>query len=484
MDVESLFGICDSFSKTLRETGADDEVVAEGRSTLYRLRRLTTSLPLAFDDPAMHISEISQDLERMLTNPNYGQTRHHISQSIHVCQSLLSNTENPLEPALRKLALDHAIVVTKDAHMSVAVSEWLDQEFSTSLMRCIAIGELKNITEATRLIYLCSPTYASWKPLGPDWRFARDPRAFESHFIMYPFGQTHIRIQGILPDGKPLRNISSHIPLTVPEFHAVADTQTEWSIEERHISPRNTSATDELVPARYLRLAGNHYTLLDASTDSSVFTVTADASGKLDVQRESIDDLETDRYIVLRVEGTESDFIQQEADRLGAGIHRESQRKWQLALQQARIRDGSLSRVRDRLKDEFGLETTGLADWLNNPRRIGPGNESDFMKLCSYLGLENESTAMWNDLTRIRGYHLQAGTRAAKALRALLEKRDADDPALRDPGFLTIDRGDQGAIGVYRILQIGNEHLVDHSRVGTVEKVTTPNPTTSPEESE
>ena len=159
---------------------------------------------------------------------------------------------------------------------------------------------------------------------------------------------------------------------------------------------------------------------------------------------------------------------------MGAAKHRVSQKRWQVALGQARIREGSLTRIDERLRLEHDLHTTGLADWLTNPKRIGPGSESDFVKLCEYLGLEAECDRLWNDLEKIRSYHLTAGSRAARALRGLLEKHNANDPNLQDPGYIIIDRIEQGLgqIGVYRILQIGEEYKVDSSRVEAPELTT------------
>jgi hypothetical protein len=211
--------------------------------------------------------------------------------------------------------------------------------------------------------------------------------------------------------------------------------------------------------------------LIDAQPETKVFVVTADSLGKLDVQREMSSMLEVGSYVVLRVEGAESDFIHREADRLGAGNLRASQRRWQSELRSAKAREGSLTRVRERLKNEFDLDNYGLADWLNNPRRIGPGSKADFVKLCAYLGLAGECEALWSDLERIRGYHLQAGARAAKTLRKLLEKLDANEPELSNPGFMTVDGGDLGAIGVYRVLALGKTSPVDVWRIETVEKV-------------
>ena len=471
-DVELLFGICKDFSKTLRLNGADEDTISEGRSQLYRLRRLATGLPLSFGDAGMHVKEIHDALTLMSHHPNYGAAKPHLTQAIAVCESLLAVPSNPIDKALRDLAETGALVLTKDAHMSSVLQHWLKTELSSPPMKATTIGDLRNIEEATKLIYLCSPTYASWKPNGPDWRFVRDPRAMESHFIMYPFGEMEILIPGLLPGGAPQRKISSHVPLQVPYFDSIADTETEWSVEERRVVDRNVSAQDERIPARYVRLAGNLCTFLDPQPDTKVFTVTADSNGKLDVQRETVSQLDAGSFIVLRVEGTTDDFIEQEANRLGAEKLRSSQRRWQNALKEARAKDGSLTRVRERLENEFNLVHTGLADWINTPRRIGPGSEADFVKLCAYLGIEDECQTIWTHLEQIRSFHLQAGVQAPKTLRKLLEKRDASDPELRKSGFFTIAYEDgQGAIGVYRILQIGEIAPVDAWRIETVEKV-------------
>lgn len=472
-EVELLFGICQDFSRTLRANGADTDTIVEGKRQLFRLRRLATGLPLTFNDSEMHIEEIRNALEKFSMHPNYGAAKQHLTQAINVCEALQNHPSNPIDKSLRGLAETGALVLTKDAHTSSVLKNWLKTELPSFPMKAVAIGELKDIEEASKLIYICSPTFASFKQAGPpDWRFARDPRAMESHFIMYPFGETEISIPGLLDDSSPQRKISSHVPLEVPYFDSIADTETEWTVEEGQVAGRNVSAQDELVSARYVRLAGNQNTFLETDPDSKVFTVTADSNGKLDVQRELVSELEAGAFIVLRVAGTTEDFIEQEANRLGADELRNSQRRWQDSLKEARKRDGSLTRVRERLKNEFNLVTTGLADWINNPRRIGPGSESDFMKLCAYLGIQDECHTIWDHLEKIRRFHLQAGAGAAKTLRKLLEKRDASDPELHDPGFFTItDENGKGSIGVYGILQIGKIYDVDAWRIETVEKV-------------
>lgn len=469
--VETLFGICKDFTGALRNGGADDSTISEGRSQLFRFRRLAIGLPLAFDQLPMRVVEIRDALRQMLKDPNYGSVTVHLRQAIEVAESLLVTPTNSIDATLRSLSCPGAVVVTKDSHMSAVVVSWLKSELNSLQMTASSVKELRNIAEASKLIYLGDPLTMARNFVGEDWRFVRDPRAFESHFIMYPFGQTTLRVPGLLPGSPARREISSTVPLQVPYFDSTADIETEWSVEERQMVDRNVSGDDELVLARYVRLAGDQCTFLDAQPETKVFTVTADSQGKLDVLRESAHVLEAGSYIVLRVEGAESDFIQQEADRLGARNLRSSQRCWQIALKEARQREGSLARMRDRLKTEHKLETTGLADWLNNPRRIGPGSEADFVKLCTYLGISDECRALWVDLQKIRGFHLTAGARAPKVLRSLLEMRDATDPELRDPGFFTIERGDQGAIGIYRILHMGENRRVDAWRIGGVEKV-------------
>jgi len=472
--VESLFGICKDFSKTLRASGADETTIIDGRTQLYRLRRLVTGLPLAFDDPEMRIAEIQDALKRMSDHPNYGAVVQHLSQAVDICKSLLDQPSNPIADSLHVLAGTNTLVLTKDFHMSSILGQWLHTNFSSFHIRAATIGDLRNIEEVGKLVYLCSPTYASWKPDGPDWRFVRDPRAMESHFVMYPFGETEISVPGLLAGYPPRRNISSHVPLQVPYFDSIADNETEWSVEERRLDDQGQIHRDELVPARYVRLSGNYFTYLSEESESKVFIVTADTNNKLDVQRETVKDLEVGAFIVLRVEGTTDDFIEQEANRLGAAKYRSSQRRWQNALKESRAREGSLMKVRERLENEFGLVTTGLVDWVTNTRRIGPHSESDFKKLCDYLGIKEDGPKIWEHLNIIRSFHLRAGAGAAKYLRKLLENRDANDPELRESGFFTIkDEGGKGTIGVYRILHIGNLHDVDPRNIETVEKIKT-----------
>lgn len=470
--IESLFGICKDFARTLLDNGIDPTVIKVGRSELYRLRRLTTSLAMPFDHTDMHIREIRERLGRLAQDVNYAATKKHLETAMAVCDGVLAVPSNPLEPRLTELVKSGAVVVTKDQSMRDSLTRWVSRTYTSVHLQVMSIGDLRNLEGASRLIYLMSPTYASWKPEVPEWRFARDPKAMESHFIMYPFGEMEIEIPGLIPDSPSRRRISSRVPLQVPYFDATVDTETEWTVDERKAAGSNTGELDELVPGKYVRLAGGFSTFLEADKEATVFTVTKDSSGKLDVLKESVHALEADRFVVLRVEGTESDFIQDEADRLGAAPFRKSQRRWQEALREARRREGSLTRMRERIKMNHNLDNTGLVDWLTNPRRIGPGNFSDFEKLCAYLQLTGECKNLWEDLLKIRGHHLQAGAGAARTLRSLLETRHMNDPALRNPGFLIIDRVAEGLgkIGLYRILQIGKVHPVDACRINAIEK--------------
>ena len=470
--IESLFGICKDFSGTLAANGLDPEVIKVGRSELFRLRRLTTSLAMPFDHPEMHITEIRDRLGRLAQDVNYAATKKHLETAISVCGGILANSSNPLEPKLTELVTSGAVVVTKDQPMRESLQMWLSKQYPSVPLQAAAIGDLRLLDGAERLIYLMSPTYASWRPSAPEWRFARDPKAMESHFIMYPFGEMDTAVPGLLPDGPPRRQISSKVPLKLPYFDATVDAETEWTVEERKAAGSNTGDQDERVPGKYVRLAGGYSTFLETDRQATVFTVTKDASGKLDVLKEFVHTLEADRFVVLRVEGTESDFIQEEADRLGAVPYRKSQLRWQEALKRARQSEGSLWRMRERLKANHSLDNTGLLDWLTNPRRIGPGDFEDFEKLCAYLQLTDECATLWHDLQEIRRYHLQAGARAARTLRGLLETRNMSDPALQKHGLLIIDRRKEGLgrIGVYRILQIGEVHLVDAWRINAIEK--------------
>ena len=479
-EIEVLFGICEEFGKTMFRGGATKETIKEAKDPLFRLRRLTTSLPFHFGHPLMNLVEIRDELKRFESNVNYASGKPHLSRAIQVCENLLIDTSNPIAPTLKTLLMPGTIVVTKSEDLSERVAEFLKFEFPNYLIKSISIGGLKTLDEAKNLVYLCSPTWASYRFRdAPDWRFARDPRALISHFIMYPFGETEISVPGLLsnltPGGHTRRKITSQTPLIMPHFDVESDAENEWTSEERIIAKRNKGPRDELVSARYLKLAGGYSTFLDTTPGSKIFIVITDSEGKLDVIREEVKDLEANRYIVLKVDrNSKSDFIQEEADRLGAAKHRVSQKRWQVALGQARIREGSATRIDERLRLEHDLHTTGLADWLTNPKRIGPGSESDFVKLCEYLGLEAECDRLWNDLEKIRSYHLTAGSRAARALRGLLEKHNANDPNLQNPGYIIIDRIEQGLgqIGVYRILQVGDEYKVDSSRVEAPELTT------------
>lgn len=471
--IESLYGVCNDFASNLADNGLDPEIIKVGRSELYRLRRLTTCLPMPYTHPDLHIVEIRDRLNRLSNDVNYASAKRHLVTAIDVCEKILADPSNPLEQELSRLLSDGTVVVTKDQPMRDSLMRWVSDSYSALRIQVMSLGDIRNLTRASKIVFLLSPTYASFRFGAPDWRFARDPKAMESHFIMYPFGETEIEVPGLLPGTPPLRKISSRIPLQVPHFDKTFDSETEWTVDERKAASRNTGNLDELVPGKYVRLAGGFSTFLEADTEASVFTVTYDSTGHLDVLKEPVHSLEADRFIVLRVEGTESDFIHDEADRLGAAQFRTSQRRWQDALKLARRNEGSLTRMREHLKSNHGLDNTGLVDWLTNPRRIGPGSYSDFVKLCEYLQLSNECDTLWEELKKIRGFHLQAGASAARTLRNMLELRDMNDPELQDPGYLIIDRSADGLgkIGLYRILQIGEVHLVDALRLGAIERV-------------
>jgi hypothetical protein len=142
-EVESLFGICKDFSTTLRANGADGDTIVEGRTQLFRLRRLVTGLPLAFNDPEMHISEICDALKKLQTHPNYLAVKQHLTQAINICEVLQKQQSNPIDESLRNLAEPGALVLTKDAHTSSVLKNWLKIEFPSFPLEAVNIGELK-----------------------------------------------------------------------------------------------------------------------------------------------------------------------------------------------------------------------------------------------------------------------------------------------------------------------------------------------------
>lgn len=460
--IETLWPLCDAVRIALRDNEAEVDVVQRYKRPMFRLRRIATGLPLPFNDPALEMSVIAEELMALSKEDQGAIVKAQLQKSAQIATELGKTATNQLEIKLRELIREDSTIVIQDAYWRPVLSKWLIREFPQHANLVVTIGELNDYHSFKHLVFLGSPFYFSYRHFRDnDLRFLRDPKSLENDFITYPFGEQALKISGLVSDQSPLRTITSSEPLISTFNFDELDEESEWTSIENDVKDPGSRDEDAEVLARFYGLAGGHFIYFEDDPRTSVFVLQRDREDKLDVSRIGIRDLRTNQFVLVRTEGASSGLIVEIADELGAANLRVSQLRYKELLQRKIKESGGIRSVQKDLNDNFGLVSNNLADWAFNPRRIGPGSEANFRKLCDYLEIPNEAKKIWGHLERIRAFHIRAGSEAVKRLQEALRKIPAKDPALMGSGFITRSIKGCGEIGVYRVEHIGEPQLVN-----------------------
>ena len=223
-----------------------------------------------------------------------------------------------------------------------------------------------------------------------------------------------------------------------------------FEIEERIANRRRTrqpstptEGTDTR-RARYVRFIGDCYALLTEWSSWHVLNdliYTAQDDNPLPRTVE-VSDLAPGDFVLFRA-GGDSEFVRLIAeDRMGREEYRRIRTvsdRWKQALSRLGYAPGSVQRRLER----HGLHRTvpTIAGWMNNPDRIGPGDDTDIDVIAEAAGdsyLTSQAEEVRNAISIIRGSHQAAGRRLTQLLLGELRGRVGelgDRPVLLDLHF-------------------------------------------------
>jgi hypothetical protein len=459
--IESLWPICDDIRILLRQSEADPDITRRYKEPVFRLRRIVTGLPHHLSDEKIGLAAIAHELQLLAKEDSGLPFQRPLVNAQKVADELSSLKENPLASKLRELVRDGSTIALQDSFYRPLVLQWLSSEFPELKTNVVTFGELAEQTIFQHLVFIGSPQFVAYRYFQDnDYRFARDPKSFENDFIMYPFGDATLNIKGLIDDRNPVRVITASQPMVAPNEIEDLDGESSWTSVEKAAKSKLYEDADTEVSARFIGLAGNHHVYIEDDPQAKVFILVKDEEGKLDVGRIGIRDLKTNSYLLLRTESASSDLIVQIANELGAAKLRSSQERYKELLKQKIKELGGVVQVRKTLEKDFGLVTSRIPDWAFNERRIGPGSQDNFRKLCDFLGIQEEAAKIWKHLEKIRSLHVTAGTEAMERLKSAIRKVPPNDKDLIESGHITRSVPGCGEMGLYRVEHIGEPKLV------------------------
>lgn len=224
------------------------------------------------------------------------------------------------------------------------------------------------------------------------------------------------------------------------------------------IDGTTAAAAGEPVESRLWALANGWAVATRADTDATIRTVDPSLEGVARVGESAIADLEVGDYVALR-SGGGGDIIAEIAD-LQIGDDAARLRGLQLLWK------GELRR-RIKLISSEGVATSidtypqNVQNWASDsPNKIGPGKREDFIRVLTFLGLEDRSKEMWGAVTRLRREHIKAGRVFTKSLVSKISTADLSQ--LENTGTMVVTlNGVQGApMQVWRIEDRSEETLM------------------------
>jgi hypothetical protein len=460
-EVESLWPICDEIRIALRDNDSEAEVIQRYKKPVFRLRRITTGLPLPFNSDSLDLKSAAEEIKALAQEGLGLIISKQLTKAADIAVALHTSSSNQLAIKLRELVRNGSTIAIQDGFWRQTITSWLASEFPDFKTNVITFRELSDQDELQHLIFIGSPSFVAYRHFQePDFRFARDPKSLENDFVMYGFGDPSVRINGLMSDRDPLRVITATQPMVAPAEIEDLDGESEWTSIEHSSKLLNTADTDTEVLARFIGLSGGHHVFIEDDPRTSVFVLMRDYEDKLDVSRTSVRDLRTSSFLLLRTKGASHNLISEIADELGAKKLRPSQLRYKSLLQNKIKELGGTRQVSTKLENEYELSTNNLADWAYNAARIGPGSKSNFLKLCEFLSISTEAEKIWKHLEKIRALHVRAGNEAMNRLKASIRSISPTDKTLKEDGYLTRSVPGCGEIGVYRIEHIGETQLV------------------------
>jgi len=363
-------------------------------------------------------------------------------------------------------------VVIRESRLISEIEDAINERKELKNVRVVSPENLQNVTCYTKLFIFGSPRWF------PEFVFSA-PRASEIHVIKHNWipGKweptlvliTPYRARGaknkkiVIEDETEIEDLLFDVFLPTIDIKRIQDEATEQLIE-------NLNDDNEIVNSRLYILENDWAVFLEADESSEIDIIDIDEDRSAQVKHVKVREIQAGTFILLRTEGG-GDYIVPVADRLMGEfkeIARSEQKRWKTLLQE-QVKQKGEKKVLDELTRYGSSRATknNLANWMSM-RNIRTADRNDFQAIMRLLGIENETSKLWNIMGEIRKAHSKAGFRIREMLLEQVNKADLEK--LSRYGIMEFELADQdaGKLSAFRVKDVAkNTTEVIHWRVRT-----------------
>jgi len=438
--------------RALGETAGDDF----WRDWLRQLRRYrfdVSAAPLPFNHPAAVLEAQLSSLQARLVEcdalfPDFGQPARALIEQL---RDLVAMGDNPLVQVLRRVFPEGpeqaSAILLKESRLIPATESVLELDSHLRGMSVISAQQLRGGTCYSRLAVIGR---AGW---FPDYVFTA-PRARVIDIIQFDWIDARWEpstgfaagdkaaipafAQGEPQPGEPAREQDSDTLDVIPPVDwdaIVATSKAQYRSEFKQ----------EKIPARLVLLNGGLAVYLDADEQATVTVIDADQDGGAAVKRVRVRQLESDTFVLLRIEGG-GDYIVPVADRI-MGVQavdvraRQSHWKELLADYVRRVGMQDACSALERRGATHANETN-VRNWQNK-RTIRPEYDEDFNAVLKLTELGASASDYRQAMKLIDNAHQRAGQRIRELLLAQVDGADLHE--LHRLGRMDFELSDAGS---------------------------------------
>lgn len=427
---------------------ARDETWSHVLQPMRRARWLLHTIPLASDDAALGLAELSTQFNGRVSAMLIGASDE-TAFRIESARSALALVSSERFDALRLVCLE-LLEVGADSRATVLL---LNQSFALPVETMLRRHGVPFSQVLTPHQLRALEAHASQVVVGvsrhfPDWVF-NAPRA-ETVTVLH---RASAADRSVVP--MSLGGDSSGVRIRGQAARGLASSEyvfepppVDWASLD---VPADANQVDS-VKARAFLLVGHRSVFLEASDNATVFVVEPDLPGSEIIGRVPTSGVEPGDFLLLRETFADEDLTAQIANQLlknRAAPLRAQQERWKAALRRQVEIDG-VARAHQQL-EALGCVARNLGRWLG-PDAIRTRSITDFRAICVYSGIpEADVGRIWGAMGEIHSAHMKAGARVRELLEARLLASDLG--VLRASGYLRVelDDADAGALGVFRV---------------------------------
>lgn len=461
------------FEQSLGEN-AEEDYWKNFLRPLRQYRFKLCAAPLPFNHPIASQSDTIKFLEKQLKNCKsmYQDFASAANEIFNLLVDLSKSDDNPLLDFIEKNYPNNSLVI-KESYLIPAVENVLSASHKLNKNLILAPSQLRTNSCHKRLVVIGATRWF------PDYIFTA-PRTYEIDIVHYSWIKNRWQPKPVFiasPDNVIQSNFI-YLPICNTED---VNTKTTDIFQEDHLHPDEiippsinwiqvckkfstfslSIDKEESIEARLFLLEGEIAVFLDTKTKALVIDLMED--GESQVKRESVTDIETGMFIILRTNGGGDYIIPLANHILGekAQTFRELQQLWKTRLKN-KISSSSLQDVSWRLLNlgsKLAKHEQNIRTWMSS-RNIKPKNEKDFNAILTFVGLADRLEEFHKAAEEIYRAHYQAG----KHIRQLLlhKVRTSNLQKLEQIGKMDFElsEADGGSMTAFRVVDINRELIM------------------------